>query len=304
MPLDEDKYPAETGRRRFVSGVVGSAALSAVGVGGAAAADSLTSSSGEGGGTTTFVAVENTDGPAPRGMPIIPIEINDGELSGIWPEYDEEAGVAIARDFGGSGIDYSSAWFQYCGIQSSSGIYPQADADNAFLTGGSFGGYMTAWAVGHTDFFDGAVAQRGVFDLTGFYGSTDAYQLIEGDFDAVPWRDAEFLWEHSPAAYAEHVDTPTLVVHADNDYRTPANTAELFYLSLKKQGVDTRMVRYPREGHELSRSGEPGHVVDRIERVARWFDGYSDHHDAERALDRERGDGLSAGEDENGKDGE
>jgi Rieske Fe-S protein len=133
MPLDEDKYPAETGRRRFVSGVVGSAALSAVGVGGAAAADSLTSSSGEGGGTTTFVAVENTDGPAPRGMPVIPIEINDGKLSGIWPEYDEEAGVAVARDFGGSGIDYSSAWFQYCGIQSSSGIYPQADADNKFL---------------------------------------------------------------------------------------------------------------------------------------------------------------------------
>ena len=139
MPLDEDKYPAETGRRRFVSGVVGSAALSAVGVGGAAATDSLTSSSGEGGGTTNFVAVENIDGPAPRGMPIIPIEINGGELSGLWPEYDEEAGVAIARDFGGSGIDYSSAWFQYCGIQSSSGIYPQADADTLFLNNpGSF----------------------------------------------------------------------------------------------------------------------------------------------------------------------
>jgi len=139
MPLDEDKYPAETGRRRFVSGVVGSAALSTVGVGGAAAVDTLTDAAGEGGGTTTFVAVENTDGPAPRGMPIIPIEINDGELSGIWPEYDEDAGVAIARDFGGSGIDYSSAWFQYCGIQSSSGIYPQADADNAFLNSqGSF----------------------------------------------------------------------------------------------------------------------------------------------------------------------
>jgi len=133
MPLDEDKYPAETGRRRFVSGVVGSAALSAVGVGGAAALDSVTDAAGEGGGTTSFVAVENTDGPAPRGMPIIPIEIENGKLSGLWPEYDEEAGVAIAKDFGGSGIDYSSAWFQYCGIQSSSGIYPQAEADNKFL---------------------------------------------------------------------------------------------------------------------------------------------------------------------------
>jgi Rieske Fe-S protein len=101
--------------------------------------DTLTDAAGEGGGTTTFVAVENTDGPAPRGMPIIPIEINDGEISGRWPEYDEDAGVAIATDFGGSGIDYSSAWFQYCGIQTSSGIYPQAEAENTFLSSpGSF----------------------------------------------------------------------------------------------------------------------------------------------------------------------
>jgi len=133
MPLDEDKYPAETGRRRFVSGVVGSAALSAVGVGGAAALDSVTNAAGEGGGTTSFVAVENTDGPAPRGMPIIPIKIEGGTLKGHWPEYSEEEGVAIEKDYGGSGIDYSSAWFQYCGIQTSSGIYPQAEAENTFL---------------------------------------------------------------------------------------------------------------------------------------------------------------------------
>ncbi len=134
MPLDEDKYPAETGRRRFVTGVVGSAALSSVGVGGAAALDSVTDAAGEGGGTTTFVAVENTAGPAPRGMPIIPIEVNGGEISGVWPEYDPEAGVAIARDFGGSGIDYSSAWFQYCGIQTSTGVYPQSEAETKFLS--------------------------------------------------------------------------------------------------------------------------------------------------------------------------
>jgi dipeptidyl aminopeptidase/acylaminoacyl peptidase len=172
------------------------------------------------------------------------------------------------------------------------------DADNAFVTGGSFGGYMTAWVVGHTDFFAGAVAQRGVYDLTGFYGSSDAYKLVEGDFRAVPWSDPEFLWEKSPVAYAEYVDTPTLLVHAENDYRTPANTAELLYRALLKHDVDTRLVRYPREGHELSRSGEPGHIVDRIERIARWFDGYSDHHDADPALDRPRDDGLSAADDE------
>jgi hypothetical protein len=71
----------------------------------------------------------------------------------------------------------------------------------------------------------------------------------------------------------------------------------MFYRYLRRVGVDTRLVRYPREGHELSRSGEPAHVVDRIERIVRWFDGYSAHHDAPRALDRDRNDGLSAGMD-------
>jgi dipeptidyl aminopeptidase/acylaminoacyl peptidase len=179
------------------------------------------------------------------------------------------------------------------------------DDTNVFLTGGSFGGYMTAWMVGHTDYFRAAVAQRGVYDLTGFYGSTDgAYTLVEGDFDATPWEEPEFLWEHSPTGHAHEVETPTLVVHSDDDYRTPANTAELFYRILRKHEVDTRMVRYPDEGHELSRSGQPGHIVDRIERIARWFDGYSEHHDVPRALDRDDDAGLTAAEDDAGGDGD
>ncbi|QZY00732.1 S9 family peptidase [Halobaculum rubrum] len=177
------------------------------------------------------------------------------------------------------------------------------DETNAFLTGGSFGGYMTSWAVGQTDYFRAAVSQRGVYDFAGFYGSTDgAYKLVEGDYDTTPWEEPEYLWEHSPVAYANEVDTPTLLIHSDRDYRTPDNTAELYHRILRKGGVDTRLVRYPREGHELSRSGEPAHIVDRIERIVRWFDGYSEHHDAERALDRPEGDGLSAGADDESDD--
>ncbi|WP_135807158.1 alpha/beta hydrolase family protein [Halorussus marinus] len=177
------------------------------------------------------------------------------------------------------------------------------DADDVFVTGGSYGGYMTTWLVGHTDRFSGAVSQRGVYDLNSFYGSTDAFKLIEWDFDATPWDDPEFLWENSPAAYADRVDTPTLLVHSDDDYRVPVSNAEMLYLMYKKNGVETRLVRYPREGHELSRSGEPGHVVDRLERIVRWFDGYSDHRDVAPAL--ERGDeGLSASEDDPEANGE
>lgn len=171
------------------------------------------------------------------------------------------------------------------------------DETNQFITGGSFGGYMTGWIVGHTDRFAGAVAQRGVYDLSSFYGSTDAFKLVEWDFGTEPWDEPDFLWEHSPVAYASEVTTPTLVIHADKDFRVPVNNGEMFYLFMKKNGVETRLVRYPREGHELSRSGEPGHVVDRIERLVRWFDGYSEHHKAPKALDRGN-EGLSASESE------
>jgi dipeptidyl aminopeptidase/acylaminoacyl peptidase len=170
------------------------------------------------------------------------------------------------------------------------------DETRQFVTGGSFGGFMVAWLVAHTDRFDAAVAQRGVYELTGFYGTSDAYLLVESDFDATPWTDHGFFWSAGPAAHAEAIETPTLVMHAENDHRVPVSNAELFYRFLRKEGVDSRFVRYPREGHELSRSGEPGHVVDRLERIARWFDGYSTHHDVPPALERGAA-GLSGTED-------
>ncbi len=203
--------------------------------------------------------------------------------------YGEDFAMAIERDWGDVTMrDVMAGVDHVCERE-------YVDESNAFVTGGSFGGFMTGWIVGHTDFFRGAVAQRGVFDLSSFYGSTDAFKLIEGDFGTTPWEDPEFLWEQSPVAYAGDATTPTLVIHSDNDFRVPVNNGEMFYLFLKKSGVDTRLVRYPREGHELSRSGEPGHIVDRIERIVRWFDGYSDYADVPRALDR-GDDGLSAGE--------
>jgi Rieske Fe-S protein len=141
MPLDEDKYPQETGRRRFVKGVVGSATLASVGVGGAVAIDTATSPSGVGGGITPFVGIENTDGPAPRGMPLIPVEIDsDGALKGFWPEPEErqEQGrtIQVAEADVGD-VTFSASWFQYCGVQNYAGIQPSADQDNFFRSTGS-----------------------------------------------------------------------------------------------------------------------------------------------------------------------
>jgi len=133
---DDDKYPTESGRRRFVKGVVGAGALAGVGTGAAAAINTATAPTGRGGGITTFKGIENTDGPAPRGMPIIPIEIqDDGTIKGVWPEVRtvEEAGreIQIAEmDLGGT--TYSSEWFQYCGVQTYGGIQPDYESDNVF----------------------------------------------------------------------------------------------------------------------------------------------------------------------------
>ncbi|MFB6164933.1 MAG: ubiquinol-cytochrome c reductase iron-sulfur subunit [Haloarculaceae archaeon] len=133
MPVDEDKYPSESGRRRFVKGVVGSAALASVGVGGAAAINTATNPSGIGGGITKFIGIENVAGPAPRGMPIIPIEIDsDGALKGVWPKVqtktEQGKQVQVAETSVG-GYDYKSTWFQYCGVQNYTGIEPEPQAD-------------------------------------------------------------------------------------------------------------------------------------------------------------------------------
>ena len=204
--------------------------------------------------------------------------------------YGEDHAMAIYRDWGDVTLgDVLEGADRVC-------ERPEIDDDQQFVTGGSFGGYMTAWTVGSTDRFVAAVSQRGVYDFTGFYGSTDgAFSLVEGDYGVTPWEDPEFLWEHSPVSLIPEVDTPTLLIHSDLDFRTPACTAELYHRGLRKHRVDTRLVRYPREGHELSRSGEPGHVVDRLERMRRWFDGYAKHVDVPPALEREPEAGLSSG---------
>ncbi|WP_158057377.1 ubiquinol-cytochrome c reductase iron-sulfur subunit [Halorussus halophilus] len=131
---EDDKYPQSTGRRRFVKGVVGSASLAGIGTGAATALNSATAPSGSGGGITEYMAMENTAGPAPRGMPQVPIEIDsEGYLKGVWPEVKEKTQqgrtIKVAETNMG-GVTYSSEWFQYCGVQTYPGVAPEADQDN------------------------------------------------------------------------------------------------------------------------------------------------------------------------------
>jgi Rieske Fe-S protein len=135
----DDIYPGSSGRRRFVKGVVGGSVLATGGAAGAASINLATSSTGAGGGSTQSYAIENTAGPAPRGMPIIPLEVeSDGSLVGVWPEVQtvmqngREVQLARTEDYKGAGFTYSQEWFQYCGVEAYSGLVPDADQDNYF----------------------------------------------------------------------------------------------------------------------------------------------------------------------------
>jgi dipeptidyl aminopeptidase/acylaminoacyl peptidase len=146
------------------------------------------------------------------------------------------------------------------------------DPERLVITGGSYGGFMTAWVIGHDQRFKAAVAQRGVYDLINFYSTSDIPLLAEWEFAAAPWENPQHLWQYSPAAYVENIHTPLLLIHSENDFRAPIPGAEGLFVALRRLKREVEMVRYPRDGHELSRSGEPKHRVDRLERIAEWFD--------------------------------
>lgn len=148
------------------------------------------------------------------------------------------------------------------------------DENNLFITGGSYGGYMTAWIIGHDNRFTAAAPQRGVYNNVSFWGTTDIPRFINEELGSYPWEDLNQLWELSPIAYVDKVKTPTRIIHSENDYRVPINQGEEYFASLLRVGVEAELIRYPEEGHELSRSGKPKHVKDRLQKIIEWFNKY------------------------------
>ena len=151
-----------------------------------------------------------------------------------------------------------------------------ADASRMAITGGSYGGYMTAWIIAHTDRFKAAVSQRGVYNITSFYGTSYLPLLMSNEFDAEPWENHSAFWDNSPLKYAANIRTPLLLVHSENDFGVPIEQGEQLFAWVRR-ATDTpiKMLRYPREGHELSRSGEPNHRISRLTEMINWFDEYA-----------------------------
>jgi dipeptidyl aminopeptidase/acylaminoacyl peptidase len=148
------------------------------------------------------------------------------------------------------------------------------DPDRMVVTGGSYAGYLTAYLVGHDHRFKAAVAQRGVYDLATFFGEGNAWRLIPWEFDTYPWEDLDLLRAESPITYAHQIQTPLLIMHADRDLRTGVSQSEMLYRTLKVLEKSVEYVRYPREGHDLSRSGEPALRIDRLLRILEFFERY------------------------------
>jgi acylaminoacyl-peptidase len=147
------------------------------------------------------------------------------------------------------------------------------DGDRLGLTGGSYGGYLTTWMVGHTDRFKAAVTCRSVSDLTSqmLSGDIAGPQFGKLEFEAQPWEDPELYRFHSPLSYAREIRTPLLIQHAENDLRTPITQAEELFTVLRSLRRPVRLMRVPEESHELTRSGTPVRRVENLRIIRDWF---------------------------------
>ncbi|MEO6724148.1 MAG: prolyl oligopeptidase family serine peptidase, partial [Blastocatellia bacterium] len=143
------------------------------------------------------------------------------------------------------------------------------------VTGGSGGGVLTNWTVGHTTRFAAAVSQRSIADWSGFWYTADFTLFQPTWFRAAPWEDPQDFVNRSPITYVKNITTPMMFIEGEADYRTPpADGGEIMFRALKYRKIPTAMVRFPGESHELSRSGAPWHRVERLQHIVNWFDKY------------------------------
>lgn len=145
------------------------------------------------------------------------------------------------------------------------------DVNRLGVTGGSYGGYMTNWIVGHTNRFKAAVTLRSVSNFISDDGTRDGAYGHKDDFKGFLFDYFDEYWTASPLKYASQVKTPTLILHSDNDYRVPLEQGEQWFRALKHYGVTTEMVIFPRENHNLTRTGEPKHLVESLNWQCWWF---------------------------------
>jgi dipeptidyl aminopeptidase/acylaminoacyl peptidase len=150
--------------------------------------------------------------------------------------------------------------------------YSWLDSERMGVTGGSYGGFMTNWIVGHTDRFKAAVTLRSLSNFISDDGTRDGAYGHTSDFGGDIFQKFDLYWDRSPLKYAKNVKTPTLILHSDNDFRVPIEQGEQWFRALKHYGVTTEIVMFPRENHNLTRTGEPKHLIESLNWQLYWFD--------------------------------
>ncbi|GAB4445459.1 MAG: S9 family peptidase [Anaerolineae bacterium] len=153
---------------------------------------------------------------------------------------------------------------------------PYIDPARMGVTGGSYGGFMTLWIIGHTQRFKAAVAQRSLSNMLSMGGSSDLAYRINRLFgaDLPVWEDFDNYWRQSPLKYIGNAKTPTLIIHSEQDHRCDQEQGEQAYVALKMLGIPTELILFPAEGHGLSRGGRTDRRIARLRHMLRWFDAY------------------------------
>jgi dipeptidyl aminopeptidase/acylaminoacyl peptidase len=170
------------------------------------------------------------------------------------------------NDWGGG--DYQDLM---AGLDHVLGTHPALDRTRLAVRGGSYGGYMTNWVITQTQRFKAAVSVSSLSNLISFYGTSLYQDLVHAEFGGFPWAGDHYaqLWQHSPLRSAAQATTPTLFLHGEQDNDVPITQAEEMYVALRRRGVESTLIRYPREGHGFH---EPRHQLDSNLRELDWLD--------------------------------
>lgn len=243
----------------------------------------LTSRSDDGYRVHGWVLVPEGPGPHP-----VLLLIHGGPAASYGPAWFDEAqvyasaGYAVVmcnpRGSDGYGAEHSGAIRYAFGnrdmadvlgfLEHAVATVPGLDGSRVGVMGGSYGGYLTAWIIGHDHRWAGAIVERGYLDPWVFIGSSDIGWYFPQEYNG---RDKAMMDEQSPMIVAHQVSTPTLVLHSEQDQRCPLPQAFQYHTLLKQNGVETQMLVFPGETHELSRSGSPWHRRQRFDAILRWW---------------------------------
>lgn len=189
------------------------------------------------------------------------------------PRGSSGRGVEFNRAVIGEGwgrVDYADV---QAAVDSAVDRYPRLDEDRLGVMGGSYGGFMTAWVIGKETRWKSAVVERALLSWTSFAGTSDIGGTFPFTYTRASYPEGwEQWWEAGPLSLAHNVTTPTLILHAENDFRCPIEQAEQYFMALLRNGTETEFVRFPGEGHEMSRSGRPLHRKERFDAILDWHD--------------------------------